>query len=98
MISLSPSKPVKKSLKKYTGTSIAVEIMTINIIRLFAFIFFHENFPVNISFIVRKNSFIIPHIVGKNAINTASRVPRCRITEVIRLFSPTFIKCCATDK
>ena len=72
--------------------------MTINIIRLLAFIFFHENLPVKISFIVRKNSFIIPQIVGKNAIKTARSVPKCSTTEVIRVFSPIFIKCWATDR
>ena len=50
--------------------------------------FFQENFPVNMSRIVRKNSFIIPQIVPQNAMNTA-RVPRWSTSERISAASPS---------
>ncbi|CCY74031.1 unknown [Eubacterium sp. CAG:115] len=61
--------------------------------------FFHENFPVKMSPIVRKNSFIMPHIVPQNATKTAASVPRWSTSESTSAASPlTPVTCWTTDR
>ena len=98
MMSLSSCTEVNQSFTSTNGTSISVAMITMTIMRLSSFISDHLKRPVKMSRMERKNSFIMPHIRFPNAINTASRVPRCRTMESSMPLSCTFMKCRATDK
>ena len=76
------------------GSRHKVETIIITTIFLSPFAFFSENFLCAMSLIIEKNSFTILIILGLNAMNTASSVPKCRTAEKNSAPSPLLpVKC-----